>query len=364
MIAVAVVVCLGAAGAATWAVDHSGAAPSAAGPAPIAASGPVTTTTSRPPTSDPLPAPQVTVPDLPGPGPVTEPLATLAVDVGPRSSDAPPSSAGSPGSAAPTSPSTSSSGSTTAGSTPAHTAATSPPPTPSTTTTAGSPSALSPAPTTAPAPEQPSVVVASQYAHILGWLSGGKVVSLTFDDGPSPYSGRVLDLLHRYGIKATFCQIGEQVGSYPAIEARIKAEGHTFCNHSWDHDEALPSRSVAVIDSEITRTQQAIVSLTGVTPRYYRAPGGDWGKGTKLKAELAKFHTIPLAWADDSLDWTKPGVAAIVKNVLSTVTPGAIILMHDGGGNRSQTLAALPKIIAGLKAKGYQFVALPQSPPQ
>ena len=208
------------------------------------------------------------------------------------------------------------------------------------------------------------VALPSQYAHILGWISGGKVVSLTFDDGPSPYTGKVLDVLKRYGIKATFCQIGEQVGSYPAVEARIKAEGHTLCNHSWDHDEALPAKAVSVIDSEITRTQQAINSATGVTPRYYRAPGGDWGQGTKLKAQLAKYHTIPLAWADDSLDWTKPGVDKIVRNVLGSVTPGAIILMHDGGGNRTQTLAALPKIIAGLKAKGYTIVGLPQDPPQ
>ncbi len=206
--------------------------------------------------------------------------------------------------------------------------------------------------------------VPAGYAHPLGWVGSGRVVSLTFDDGPSPYTGQLLDVLDRYRIKATFCQIGQQVGWYPAIEKRIAASGHTFCNHSWDHDEALPARSAAVIDAEIARTQQAIGSLGGVTPRYYRAPGGDWGATPGLRVELAKFHVIPLAWAVDSLDWTRPGVAAIVKNVLSTVTPGAIILMHDGGGNRLQTLAALPKIIASLTAAGYRFVVLPRNPPQ
>jgi peptidoglycan/xylan/chitin deacetylase (PgdA/CDA1 family) len=221
-----------------------------------------------------------------------------------------------------------------------------------------------PLPSPVPPPPAPShtAAVPAQYAHPLGWVSSGKVVSLTFDDGPSQYTGRVLDVLQRYGIKATFCQIGDQVGEYPAIEARIKAAGHTFCDHTWDHDEALPDKSVAVIDSEISRTQQAIRALTQVTPSYYRAPGGDWGRTTKLRLELARFHTVPLAWADDSLDWTKPGAAVIVHTVLSTVSAGAIILMHDGGGNRTQTIAALPRIIVGLRAAGYHFVVLPPNP--
>jgi peptidoglycan/xylan/chitin deacetylase (PgdA/CDA1 family) len=197
----------------------------------------------------------------------------------------------------------------------------------------------------------------------LGWINGGRVVSLTFDDGPSIYTGRVLDILHQYGVKATFCQIGRQVADYPAVEKRITAEGHTVCNHTWDHDEALPAKSIAVIDSQISRTQQVVEATAGVIPHYFRAPGGVWGPTDKLRLELAKFHTVPLAWADDSLDWKTPGVARIVKNVVNTVTPGAIILMHDGGGNRGQTLAALPKIITALRAAGYTFVGLPRDPP-
>jgi peptidoglycan-N-acetylglucosamine deacetylase len=193
-------------------------------------------------------------------------------------------------------------------------------------------------------------------------VTGGKVVSLTFDDGPSQYTGRVLDVLDRYHVKATFCQIGQQVGSFPAVEARIAAAGHTLCDHTWTHDEALPAKSIAVIDSQLSRTQAAIKTASGTTPSYYRAPGGDFGTTTKLPSQLAKFHTIPLAWAVDSLDWKRPGVPTIVKNVISAVTPGAIILMHDGGGDRSQTLAALPKIITGLRAAGYSLVVLPRDP--
>jgi peptidoglycan/xylan/chitin deacetylase (PgdA/CDA1 family) len=223
---------------------------------------------------------------------------------------------------------------------------------------------VTPPSTTPPAVVAHSVSpVPARYRHLLGWIDGGRVVSLTFDDGPSAYTGRILDILDRYGIKATFCQIGRQVADYPAIEKRIARQGHNLCNHTWDHDESLAARSTAVIDSEISRTQQVIQMMTGVTPHYYRAPGGFWGTTSKLRIELAKFHTVPLAWADDSLDWRTPGVGRIVKSVLSTVTPGAIILMHDGGGDRSQTLAALPQIITALRADGYTVVGLPRDPP-
>ena len=190
------------------------------------------------------------------------------------------------------------------------------------------------------------------YKHPLGWVSGGKVVSLTFDDGPSRYTGQVLDVLDRYHVKATFCQIGQQVGSFPAVETRIGADGHTLCNHTWTHDEALPAKSVAVIDAQISRTQTAIRTATGSTPRYYRAPGGDFGTTPKLPGQLARFHTIPLAWAVDSVDWRKPGVAAIVKNVVSAVTPGAIIVMHDGGGDRTQTLGGTAEDHHGTARQG------------
>ncbi|MTD13470.1 polysaccharide deacetylase family protein [Nakamurella sp. YIM 132087] len=234
---------------------------------------------------------------------------------------------------------------------------------PKTTTTAAP---TTTAPTTAKAPTTTTTTPAGplprQYQHLMGWVDGGKVVSLTFDDGPGPQTGKVLDILERYGITATFCQIGEQIADYPGTEQRIAQAGHTLCNHTWDHDMQLPGKPVAVIDREIQRTQDAIKAATGQEPAYYRAPGGDWGHTDLLRQRLAHFRTLPLAWAVDSEDWQKPGVAQIVDNVLSTVTPGSIILMHDAGGDRSQTLAALPKIIEKLQAQGYTFVALPQDP--
>ena len=306
------------------------------------------------PVSSPQPVPHivVTVPDLPTPSS----LQTLAIPT----TTAPPGTVARPATRPPA-------GGTSATATTTQSATGSTPPRTISRTTA--PVARPPARpahpgTTRPVTPPPTtpLVVPTQYRHPLGWVSGGKVVSLTFDDGPSPYTNRVLDLLDRYHVKATFCQIGEQVGAYPQVEARIASDGHTLCDHTWTHDEALPARSITVINSEISRTQAAIKAATGLTPAYYRAPGGDFGTTAKLPDRLAAFHTVPLAWAVDSNDWKRPGIPTIVKNVVSAVTPGAIILMHDGGGDRSQTLAALPKIITALRAAGYAFEVLPRSP--
>ncbi len=194
----------------------------------------------------------------------------------------------------------------------------------------------------------------------MGWTGSGKVVALTFDDGPGPYTGQILDILESKNVPATFCQIGEQVASYPAVEKRIVADGDVLCDHSWDHDEHLSQRGAADIDREMRRTRSAILSAAGVAPVYYRAPGGDFGDPVKRAA--ARNHLPMLAWAIDTRDWTRPGVDAIVDAVLDHVTDGAVILLHDGGGDRSQTVAALPRIIDGLRARGFSFVTPPRHP--
>lgn len=197
----------------------------------------------------------------------------------------------------------------------------------------------------------------------MGWAGGGKVAYLTFDDGPGIWTPKVLNILQANGVKATFCQIGKQIGSFPDTERELVAQGHTLCNHSYSHDESLPTRSIAVMRDEVGRTQQAAESVAGVQPRYYRAPAGNFGPTGQLPAVLAQYHLRPLAWAVDSSDWRKPGVDRIVSNVLGSVSPGAIVLLHDAGGDRSQTVAALPRIIAGLRHMGYDLRALPVDPP-
>lgn len=184
---------------------------------------------------------------------------------------------------------------------------------------------------------------------------GRKVLALTFDDGPGPYTGKILDVLASRHVHATFCQIGIQVGDFPQVERRIVSSGNSLCNHSWDHKYSRTT-SAATIPGEIDKTSAAILAATGVRPRLMRAPGGLWTPA--LYSALKARHVVPLGWAVDPDDWKEPGTATIVSRVLAQVRSGAVILMHDGGGNRSQTVAALGTIIDRLKARGYTFVTL------
>ena len=229
------------------------------------------------------------------------------------------------------------------------------------------PAPADPAPPPAPepaAPPPPATTVEAPYNTVLGWHGSDKVAYLSFDDGPGPYTGRILDELAGAGVKATFCEVGQKVAENPALVQRVVAEGHTLCNHSWDHHSPFDTLAPADIDAEIGQTQQAMAAAAGTSARYFRAPEGRFGApdGQVLLA-CQRARTIPLAWGVDSLDWKKPGAAAIVSTVLSTVTPGAVILLHDGGGDdREQTIAALPGIISGLQAAGYTLAALPADP--
>ncbi len=225
------------------------------------------------------------------------------------------------------------------------------------------PEAAAPPAAPAPAPAPPTTVD-PPYNTALGWHGTDRVAYLSFDDGPGPYTGRVLDVLAAAGVKATFCEVGQKVTENPTLVQRVVAEGHTLCNHSWDHHSPFDALSAADIDSEINQTQQAMMGAVDATARYFRAPEGRFGPADgQVLLACQRARTIPLAWGVDSLDWKKPGAAAIVANVLTTVTPGAVILMHDGGGaDREQTVAALPGIIAGLQAAGYTLAALPADP--
>ena len=225
-------------------------------------------------------------------------------------------------------------------------------------------------PTTAPpaapppaAPPAPAPVV-PPYTTVLGWTGDGKVAYLTFDDGPGPATGQMLDILAAKGVKATFCVVGQRVADNTGMIRRIVAEGHTVCNHSWDHPSGFAALAPDAIAGEIGRTQDAVIQATGHTPRYLRAPEGSFGDpGGSVHQAAQQARTLLLGWAVDSKDWTKPGAGTIVSNVLGAVSPGAIILMHDAGGaDRQQTLDALPAVIDGLQAAGYTLLPLPPDP--
>jgi membrane peptidoglycan carboxypeptidase len=190
------------------------------------------------------------------------------------------------------------------------------------------------------------------YAPVVHTAHSGRRLALTFDDGPSADTPAVLDLLKRYDIKATFCVVGENVGWYPQIVRRIVAEGHELCNHSLHHDD-LGIVPTSKSRADIVATDEAIGrAAPGSTVTFYRAPYGDFGPTAKVAALLG--HT-PLGWLVDPDDWTLPGADAIASRIAGQLTPRAVVLVHDGGGDRKQTVQALTKLIPKLLADGWTF---------
>jgi peptidoglycan-N-acetylglucosamine deacetylase len=187
--------------------------------------------------------------------------------------------------------------------------------------------------------------------------TGSSAVALTFDDGPDPtWTPQMLDLLKQQGLKATFCVIGIHVRDHPDLVARIVREGHTLCNHSWQHDMKLGEKTPDQIRADLSRTSAAIrKAVPNARIPYYRQPGGKW---TATIVNVAQqLGMAPLGWAVDPADWSKPGTQPIIDRVKTHTHAGSIVLMHDGGGDRSQTLAACRTLIPWLKQR-YRLVAL------
>lgn len=179
------------------------------------------------------------------------------------------------------------------------------------------------------------------------------VVYLSFDDGPHPtYTPQILDVLDRYNVRATFFVLGQNVDNYKTITRRIHNEDHSIQNHTWSHPD-LTTVSLSTFNSQITRTDNEIRAITGYTPKALRPPYG--AINNTVRSRAANLGKKIRLWDVDPRDWDRPGTSVIVSRVLNNVSDGDIVLMHDGGGNRSQTVAALPTIIARLKDRGYQF---------
>jgi peptidoglycan-N-acetylglucosamine deacetylase len=182
---------------------------------------------------------------------------------------------------------------------------------------------------------------------------GPKVVALTIDDGPSPvYTPQILRILHRYGITASFSMIGENAAAFPGVAREVAAAGHMIVNHTWNHENLGQMKAAAVRD-EISRATDAIHAATGKRPSMFRAPYWVWSQA--VFSYCAEAGLTPLAWSVDPRDWSRPGVRAIVRDIEADTRTGSIILEHDGGGNRSQTVAALKVWLPRLLGEGYQF---------
>ncbi|MEO8475676.1 MAG: polysaccharide deacetylase family protein [Actinomycetota bacterium] len=185
-----------------------------------------------------------------------------------------------------------------------------------------------------------------------------KAVALTFDDGPWPNAtDRVLAILRRLHVRATFFMVGRQVEEYPEIARRVVAAGHVIGDHSFDHPEGFASLSDERVGAEIADTAARLADL-GVVPTSFRPPGGSYDDGVVAAARSQGMRTV--LWDVDPRDWVS-GVPAklIVSSVLRRVEPGSIILLHDGGGDAQHTIKALPILIRELRRRGYRFVAIP-----
>jgi len=229
---------------------------------------------------------------------------------------------------------------------------------PTTHTAAGTSPAAPQAGSSSPAPartaKKAAVADASAPGHPVYYLDDGpKVIALTIDDGPSPlYTPQVLRILEKYHVKATFSMVGENVSYYPSIVKEVAAAGHTIINHTWDHAN-LTSLSASRQRTEIIRAAEAIEAATDVRPRMFRAPYGAWTP--QALAYCASEKLTPLDWSVDPRDWARPGVSEIVSTIMKTTKSGSIILEHDGGGNRAQTVSALKVVIPRLLDKGFRF---------
>ncbi|HEY5549184.1 MAG TPA: polysaccharide deacetylase family protein [Coriobacteriia bacterium] len=183
-----------------------------------------------------------------------------------------------------------------------------------------------------------------------------KEVALTFDDGPWPGStDAVLAQLQAGAVKATFFMLGRQVKARPEMAGRVLAAGMEIGNHSYSH-KYLARASHKLITSEIGDGAKAIQSVLGVKPAWYRPAGGS--KNSFVFREAKRLGMRVVLWTIDPKDWKRPAAATIARRVLDRVRPGSVILMHDGGGDRSHTVEALEPIIRGLKARGYTMVTL------
>lgn len=186
-----------------------------------------------------------------------------------------------------------------------------------------------------------------------GLLTNGprerRVLALTFDDGPSDYTPSFLDVLRDKGVPGTFFEIGQEMPGREATMRRILAEGSELGDHTMNHVE-YPGYA------QIAGAAARIEDYTHFRPCLFRPPGG--GVDARVLARAGGLGMRTINWDVDPTDWSNPGSGAIYSRIVGAAQPGSIVLMHDGGGDRSGTLAALPSIIDTLRARGYRFATV------
>ncbi len=222
--------------------------------------------------------------------------------------------------------------------------------------------AVAPAPPPEPLPVQVQLVAPAPVvprAALLNRLADSHTVALTFDDGPDPrWTPQILAILKQHGAVATFCMVSRNVAGQEALVRQLVDAGMRLCDHSHTHDELLPERDPERIADEVVGAGRTLsAAAAGAPVEWFRAPGGNWS--TEV-AELSAEHGMqPLSWNVDPRDWERPGadaiVAAVQQQIGQQAPDGPIVLLHDGGGSREQTVEALEKLIPWLAEQGYRF---------
>ena len=180
-----------------------------------------------------------------------------------------------------------------------------------------------------------------------------RTVALTFDDGPSPFTPGILAVLRRHHVTATFCMLGEEAQRYPAYAREVVRAGHRICNHSSDHRDMarLPAPQAR---REVVAAERQIRDAAGVAPALFRFPYGSADRTARRVVRGYGMRT--LGWDVDPKDWTRPSAGTITARILRGVGRHSVVLMHDGGGDRSRTAASLDATITQLQRRGYRFV--------
>jgi len=202
------------------------------------------------------------------------------------------------------------------------------------------------------------------WSVVVSYDSQERLAVLTFDDGPSPYTSSLLDILEEYKVHATFFMLGENVERFPAVATKVAERGHAIGNHTYEHTRlvGLPFR---IVMREVDRGRASILRATGVRSHLFRPPYGQFDTTSFLAVRLMNYKSV--LWSVAGVDWRQDKAGQIVDRVVARIQPGGIILLHDGApcakgdrtSDREQTVRATHALLETLLSRGYRFVTIP-----